>query len=357
MKRNVLSLAIFSLILALSFAGHSVDKKRTHVLSTQTKQTQTPKPLPETKKLTNDYHIFQSFNNCGPASLSMMLSYFGIEKNQEELGEALRPYQNEDGINDDKSVTMDEIAGKAAEFDLIAYHRPNGDSELIKQFIANDIPVLIRAWMSEEEDIGHYRIVKGYDTRTKTTIQDDPIKGKDLIYTDETFTTLWEKFNFEYVVLVPKEKKQLAEDIIGEDKDQHVAWQNAVLLSQKKLEKNPDDIYSRFNLSVAYYNLGEYHKTVTEYEKIAGQLPFRTLWYQIEPLLAYYELGHDEKVLELTDHILSNENAAFAELYLLRGKIYEKQKNLELAKQAFAYAILYNKHLKEAQKSYNKIAS
>lgn len=360
MKQHLLPALFFSVIIVLSVIGHFAKVKQTDVLSSKIEQVSpTLKPIivPEAKTLQNEYHIFQSFNNCGPASLSMMLSYFGIEKSQEELGEELRPYQNPEGINDDKSVTMEEITNKAAEFNLVAYHRPNGDIELLKKFIANDIPVLTRTWLNENEDIGHYRIVKGYDEETETLIQDDSYQDKNLTYSYESFNNLWEKFNFEYVVLVPKEKQQLAEQIIGEDVDKRIAWQNAVMLSQEKLEKNPDDIYSRFNLSVAYYNLGEYQKTVTEYEKVEGQLPFRTLWYQIEPLLGYYELGRDDKVLELTDRILSNENAAFAELYLLRGKIYEKQKNLELAKQEFEYAILYNRHLEEAQESYNKITS
>lgn len=360
MKQHLLPALFFSVIIVLSVIGHFAKVQQTEVLSSKTAQASpTPKPIivPEAKTLQNDYHIFQSFNNCGPASLSMMLSYFGVEKSQEELGEELRPYQNAQGINDDKSVTMEEITNKAAEFNLVAYHRPNGDIELLKEFIANDIPVLTRTWLTENEDIGHYRIVKGYDAKTETLIQDDSYQDKNLSYSYESFNNLWEKFNFEYVVLVPKEKQMLAEKIIGEDVDKHIAWQNAVTLSQKKLEKNPDDMYARFNLSVAYYNLGEYQKTVAEFEKVENQLPFRTLWYQIEPLLAYYELRKDDKVLELTDHILSNENAAFAELYLIRGKIYEKQKNLELAKQEFEYAILYNKHLEEAQKSYTQLNS
>lgn len=314
-------------------------------------------PLPETKTLHNDYHVFQTFNNCGPASLSMILSYFGIHKNQEELGEQLRPYQNTEGINDDKSVTMDEIVDKAKEFDLVAYHRPNGSIKLLKQFIANDIPVLTITWLKENEDIGHYRIVKGYDDKTKTLIQDDSYQGKNLNYSYKTYTTLWEKFNFEYVVILPKDKQELAKNIIGDDIDTHIAWQHAVALSQKKLKKYPEDMYARFNLSVAFYHTGKYQQSVTEYEKVAEKLPFRTLWYQIEPLLAYYEIGDDGKVLTLTEQILNNQNAAFSELYLLRGKVYQREKQTDLARQAFIYALFYNKHLKEAQKSYNEITS
>src|SRR3990167_907362 len=67
----------------------------------------------EQKTLKNDFHIFQTFNNCGPASLSMALSYFGIKASQKVIGDGLRPYQNPQGDNDDKSVTLNEMREKA----------------------------------------------------------------------------------------------------------------------------------------------------------------------------------------------------------------------------------------------------
>src|SRR3989344_7034816 len=63
--------------------------------------TQAPTPTPTiilaqptiNKILNNDYHTFQSFNNCGPAALSMALSYYRINETQQKLGQDLRPYQ------------------------------------------------------------------------------------------------------------------------------------------------------------------------------------------------------------------------------------------------------------------------
>lgn len=303
-------------------------------------------PIPAKKSLKSDYHIFQSFNNCGPASLSMTLSYFGINKSQEELGLALRPYQAPYGDNDDKSVTFDEIAKKAQEYNLIAYHRPNGSIDMLKKFIARDIPVITRTWLNIDEDIGHYRIIKGYDDTAKIIIQDDSFQGKNLEYSYDDFNLLWEKFNYEYLVLVPKNKKQSAEKIIGEDIDTKIAWKKAVTAAQEQLKKDPENIYTRFNLSIAHYNTDDYEKSVQEYEKIEYLLPWRTLWYQIEPIKAYYKLGNYDRVFSLTDSILNNENRAFSELYLLRGKIFQKQGNNELAKIEFENALFYNQNLK-----------
>lgn len=302
---------------------------------------QTP---PQSKVLPNNYHIFQTFNNCGPAALSMALSYFGINVSQKQLGQDLRPYQISGGDNDDKSVTLEELAEKSKEYELIPYHRPNGNIELIKLFIIYDIPVIARTLTKPHEDIGHYRIVKGYDDNRGQIIQDDSLQNKNLWFNYDDFNTLWEKFNFEYLVLVPEDKKEIAEAILGQDLDPENAWKNAVKLSESQLQDNPEDIYARFNLSVALYNAGEYQKSTSEFEKVENKLPFRTLWYQIEPIQAYFELGNYDRVFEITDRVLNNHNRAFSELYFIRGQIYLKQGDKEGAKEEFEKASFYNKN-------------
>jgi len=279
----------------------------------------------------------------------MALSYYGINKSQAELGNDLRPYQIPGGDNDDKSVTLEEVAEKSKEFGLVPYLRPNGHNELIKKFIASEIPVITRTWLEETDDIGHYRIIKGYDDTTKEFIQDDSLQGKNLRYSYAAFDKIWDKFNYEYLILVPKEKQALAEQILGEDLNEKVAWQKAVDLSKEKLTQNPNDYTAGFNLSVAYYKLGNYQNSVEAFEKVETQLPFRTLWYQTEPILSYYELGNYDRVTQISDKVLNYHNRAFSELYLLKGNIYEKQGNNSLAKQEYEKALLYNKNLKTAR--------
>ncbi len=302
---------------------------------------QTP---PGSKILPNDYHVFQSFNNCGPAAMSMALSYYGINESQQKLGNDLRPYQVLGGDNDDKSVTLKELAEKSKEYGFIPYHLPNGNIDLIKQFISYDMPIITRTWLKPNDDIGHYRVIKGYDDSTGEIIQDDSLQGKNLRYSYADFDAIWKKFNYEYLVLVPQEKQEIADAIVGADKDPKIAWQKALRQTQGELDKNPSDIDARFNLSVAYYNLGDFQKSVEEFEKAESQLPFRTLWYQIEPIQAYYELGNYPRVFEITERVLNYHNRAFSELYFIRGNIYLKQGNTEAAKQEFQKAVQYNQN-------------
>ncbi|MEK9175530.1 MAG: C39 family peptidase, partial [Patescibacteria group bacterium] len=215
------------------------------------------KPINQ-KILQNDYHVFQSFNNCAPAALSMLLSYFDIHKNQEELADELRPFHNRTGINDDKSTTPDELAEKAKEYGLIPYYRVNGSIELLKQFIDNDIPILMRTLLSIDKEFPHYRVIKGYDDNSKEIIQDDSYEGKNLRFLYDDYLKLWQEFNYEYLVLVRPEQQTTVKTILGKEFDSRVAWSNAKQRAIEELTTNPNDIRARFNLSISLYELGEY---------------------------------------------------------------------------------------------------
>jgi tetratricopeptide (TPR) repeat protein len=307
-------------------------------------------PLPSSKIIENDYQIFQTFNNCGPAALSMALSYHGIDKSQLELGLNLRPYQNPQGDNDDKSVTLDELAKEGEKYSLLAYVRPHGNTRLLKAFIVQGLPVIIETTLTKNDDIGHFRVVKGYDDPAGVIIQDDSLQGHNIQFSQDEIDNMWKEYDYKYLVLVPKDKQGAAETILGKDLDGKIAWRQAAEANQQSLLLNPNDVNSRFNLSVAFYHLGNYQQAVSEFEKIENQLPFRTLWYQIEPIEAYFALGNYQRVFTLTDKILNNGNRAFSELYIIRGKIYQKQGNINAAGSEFEKAVFYNKNMPEAQR-------
>jgi len=300
-------------------------------------------------------HVFQTFNNCGPATLSMVLSNLGVERPQEELGKIIRPYQNPQGNNDDKSVTLDELAEEAEKDGFVSYYRPNGTIELIKLFVSNDIPVVTRTWLKKGEDIGHYRIVKGYDEGKKQIIQDDSFQGPNLSFSYEEFLNIWQPFSYEYLVIVPKEKEELVQAILKEESEVSIAWQNSLNRSLSEEKLNPQNLYPIFNQAVALYHLGKYQDSIDVFETIQNNLSPRMLWYQIQPILSYSKLGIIDKVIFLTDTILANGNKAFSELYLARGEAYLQNGALDLAKQEFESAVFYNSNFEPARLALEKL--
>ncbi len=366
MKRFILIVLLFLLIAGAILALQKLSRPEqndslTQPISTTPPIISHPTATPTLKKpsiskiLNNSYHVYQSFNNCGPAALSMALSYYGINETQDTLGKALRPFQNPQGDNDDKSVTLDEIADKAREYGLEAYHRTNGSIDLMKLFLSYDLPVITRTWLHENEDIGHYRVVKGYDDTTGEIVQDDSMQGPNLRFSYREFNAMWDKFGYEYVILVPKEKIVIAKEIMGENYDEIKSWENAVAFNETILKENTDNMYARFNLSVALYYVGDYAGVIREFETVEHKLSPRTLWYQIEPIQAYAKLGRYERVMSLTDEILTHENRSFSELYIIRGDILKEQGNVTGAKEQYKKALFYNQNLKSAQERINSL--
>ena len=299
----------------------------------------------------NPKHTYQTFNNCGPATLSMMLSWYGKNVSQKELGDAMRPYQISSGDNDDKTIFTYEFVEWARVYGLESIGRVNGDIELLKTFTANGIPVVVKTWLHVDDDIGHFRIVRGFDEARQVIIQDDSYEGpnKKISYFD--FLSMWQPFNYAYIIVFTPEQQDLVEAIIGEELDEKVAWQHALIRSQKEAELNSENVYPWFNMSASYYHLGEFQKSVESFEKVEARLPRRMLWYQIEPIQAYKELGNYDRVFQISENILENGNRAYSELYQIKGEIYLIQGDKDKAQQQFELAVQYNQNFEPAKVS------
>ena len=183
--------------------------------------------IPERIVLENPAHTFQTFNNCGPATLSMALGYYGATVSQQELGQKMRPYQNPQGDNDDKTIFSAEFVRWAKEYGLQGESRVNGDIELLQRLTANGFPVVVKTWLEPGDDVGHFRLVKGYDQSQQVIIQDDSYQGKDLEFTSEEFLALWQPFNYNYIVIYKPEQTELLKTILGDAWDEQTAWQMA----------------------------------------------------------------------------------------------------------------------------------
>jgi len=298
---------------------------------------------------------YQTFNNCGPANLSMILSYYGIEKSQKELGEELRPYQHPRGDNDDKTVFPEEFVAMVGKSDLQAFSRVNGSLELLKKLLANEVPVVVKTLLKPTEDSAHFRVVRGFDETRGVIIVDDSYFGPQKEIDYFSFLQMWQPFNYVYILVYPLEKQALVEVILGPEMDEVVAHWRAINRAQKEIELDSENVWPLFNLANSYYHVGQYEETIKYFEEIELRLPRRALWYQIETLLAYKEMGDYDRVFAISERLFEDGNRAFSELYQLRGEIYLEQDNPEAARSEFELALKYNENFEPAKKSLSQL--
>lgn len=305
--------------------------------------------------LTIPIYMSQTFNNCGPANLAMLFNFWGTPITQQKIAEDLRPFNNPKGGVDDKSVYNSEMAAYAKLNGFESVVRPNGDTEKIKKLLANGVPVVVSAWLKENEDIGHYRLVKGFDESTKTFSTDDSYLGPNQSYSYDQFMKLWKPFNYVYFITFPEEKSEIVNAILGEEVDQNIAYRRSIERAERDLKTNPYDTDAEFNIATANYHLGNFQKTVEIFEKVESKLPNRMLWYQLEPIYAYKQTENDDKALYHADKLLNNGNLAFSEMYQLKGEIFLQQGKKDEAKEMFEKAFFYNKQYSPAKESLSNL--
>jgi hypothetical protein len=121
--------------------------------------TLSPKPIAPQVALTGLTHQWQTWNNCGPVTITMNLSYYGRTETQVDAAPVLKPNK------DDKNVSPYELAAYARTLGYEAVVRVGGNLDLLKQLLSNDLPVIVETWLNPEDKggLGHYRLFTGYD--------------------------------------------------------------------------------------------------------------------------------------------------------------------------------------------------
>src|ERR1041384_644178 len=113
----------------------------TVMVPTSVSPTPMPTPLPDYVLLQGVRHEQQYFNNCGPTTLAMALSYWGWQGDQHTIQPYLRPNK------DDKNVSPDEMAAYLAPHGFDSVVRVNGDVDTLRRFIAAGYPVIVEKGM------------------------------------------------------------------------------------------------------------------------------------------------------------------------------------------------------------------
>jgi len=300
--------------------------------------------LPVTQ-LTGFTHIWQRWNNCGPSTLAMYLSFYGQLYDQADLANVLK------GNKDDKNVSPEEVVAYARQLGWRAVVRYNGDFDRLHLFLSNGIPVMIETWLEKEQPgdgVGHYRLLTGYDDASQQwTVYDSYVtKGvrSDQLYAGipMTYAELngwWEVFNRPYVLVYPEASEPLVRSILGQDADDAAMWQRALAQAQSEAQQRPNDPYTWFNVGTDLAALGRFDQAVMPYERarVIG-LPWRMLWYQFGPFRAYYMTGDYEQLAALADATIATQGE-IEEVYYWKGMGLAGQGRFDGARQAWQHAL------------------
>jgi tetratricopeptide (TPR) repeat protein len=173
----------------------------------------TPKATLPAADLGDVRHLWQSLNNCGPASVVMALSSFGITADQEAARLALRGPDWRRGMS---PVGVDPWVREL--YGLRAVWRNNGTNDLIKALISNGFAPLVTQWMEDPSvsRIAHWRSVVGYDDRAGVFYSNDPMRGRYVPLAYDWFDRVWQPFSYRYLVMYRPEDEALLRAIVGD---------------------------------------------------------------------------------------------------------------------------------------------
>ncbi len=276
--------------------------------------------IPGTKALlTGAKWVPQSFNNCGPATTSMILQYFGFTVDQNTTKAHLR------SNSDDKNVFTYEIVDYLKkDYNIESKLLYNGSIDRLKSLIANGFYVLIEDYLHPNEDIGHFTVIRGFDDEKQVFIADDSYLGINIVYKYGEFDVAqWKPFNREYTPVYKASQQRLLDAVLGEDADPQKMFEKAVTRNQADINQNPGDMVAYFNLGSSYFGLKRYSEAKVAFEKSQSLgWPFRILWYQIQPVKNLNALGDYKQALELANLAL-NSNDSFAEAHLEKAVSYK----------------------------------
>jgi hypothetical protein len=277
----------------------------------------TPPTAPPSYQLAGVQHIYQTWNNCGPATLSMGLSFFGYGDDQQVAANWLKPN------SEDKNVSpwqMVEYVNTQVPGTVRALVRQAGTLDLVRLLTSRDFAVIMEAGYDPPNDpqgwMGHYLLVTGYDDASQTLVTMDSFEGPNYTYDYAYIDEFWRHFNRVYIVLYEYSREAELLELLGEDADVAANWQNALGAARAQAIANQQDPFAWFNMGTSFAGLGQYEPAATAFDQsraVGGGLPFRMLWYQFGPFEAYYQMGRYQDMIALAQASLNDGGGQFVE--------------------------------------------
>jgi tetratricopeptide (TPR) repeat protein len=331
--------------------------------------TASPTPLPEQVQLSGVRHEYQQFNNCGPATLAMALSYWGWQGDQRDTRLYLRP--NFASVDDKNVSPWEMVKYIEAQTSLAGLSLPAGDPELLKRLLAAGFPVIVEIGIQQHPGdwMGHYVLLTGYDDARSRFITQDSLVGSDLPLDYAEFLQGWRAFNNTYVVAYPRERQAQVTSLVnsgGQAGSDRLAAERARAEAETFAGESGalDRFYSFYNLGASLTALGEYEaaaqafdQAFTTYAAIPEEdRPWRIVWYRPEPLEAYFYTGRYRDLIRLGNQALDSAGGPLLEeAFYWLGRAREATGDLEKALYDYRKAVEINPDSTSAQEELERL--
>ncbi|MCB9452967.1 MAG: C39 family peptidase [Anaerolineaceae bacterium] len=291
-------------------------------------QDTTTTELPAAYSLTGFQHIPQLWNNCGPATLTMGLTYFGYDADQKVAANWLKPNTNDGNVSPWQMVDYvnTQLPGTTR-----AINRVGGDLQLLKTLLVNNFPVIIEMGYDPEPDrlgwMGHYLLLVGYDDSAGAFNSYDSYLGPNITYTYDHVNEFWAHFNRTYIILYDYSREAEVQAILGDNVDPLQNALNALEMARNDAMADAGNAFAWFDIGTNYVALAAYDPAAYDYAVAAYdearklRLPYRITWYEFGMFEAYNAVGRYQDVIELARTTLDQGGTAeqIEEIYYYAG--------------------------------------
>ncbi|GEM46317.1 hypothetical protein DC3_19520 [Deinococcus cellulosilyticus NBRC 106333 = KACC 11606] len=297
--------------------------------------------------MTGIQHEYQGYNNCGPTTLGMYLSYWGSPLRQQNIAPILKPNTQ------DKNVSPQQIVKYVQSKGFKVHHGLAGNSGTLKQLLAARIPVMVETWMEDptEGGMGHYRLLVGYNDKAGHFLAHDSYLGPNLKLPYRQFDQRWQVFNRTFLVVYPRSQAKKIETLLSWRTSSIRTRKHALKVALTETRSTPGNPYAWFNLGSTLTRLNSPISALKAFRKAEKLgLPERMLWYQFEPFQAYSQQKQPQKVLQLARQVLRKAPDHEEALYW-RGQAHLQLNQKSAAKQSFRQALKFRPTFGRAQEA------
>ncbi len=327
------------------------------VLPAGAQTNETGSELPASFRMDSLGSEYQGWNNCGPATLTNALVYFGYQDDQNRAANWLKPNY------EDKNVSPWQMAEfvntRIPELPIYALVRAGGTLEQIQTLMLNGFPVVIEKGYEPDgyDWMGHYLLLSGWDESRAEFTSMDSFKGPNTSYSYAEIEHYWRHFNYTFIALytVNREEELLA--LLGADADE---WQNhikALEMARAEAIAEQEDAHAWFNMGSSFVDLGMYDAAAQAYDKaISLGLPWRMFWYQFGAFEAYYHTGRYDDMIRIARQNQNDGGGQYVEeTYYYLGMAREGRGETQKALQNYIAALTFNPNFQPAREARDRL--